>query len=66
MERCLCGREIKPDPVGWEYGCNPYPLAKEGKCCYECDRDRVPPARFELYRKRKAASAKVNKEKGGK
>ena len=37
---CLCGRECEN-----EWGNNPWPLAKKGVCCDECN-DRVTAARL--------------------
>ena len=62
---CLCGDPITPEPVtGWEYGCNPWPLAKRGKCCWVCDKYRVTPARHDLEIC-DAVRAKLNKERKG-
>lgn len=64
MKCCLCGKEITPDLVGWEHGCNPWPLAKDGRCCWKCDRDHVFPARLDLHRRRKQAKEDA-KDEGG-
>lgn len=39
----LCGKHI----VG--YGNNPFPLADEGKCCDECNKTKVIPARIKDF-----------------
>jgi hypothetical protein len=38
---CLCGMELK------DYGHNPWPLKKSGRCCEQCNWDKVIPARLE-------------------
>lgn len=44
-ERCIiCGKPI----VG--YGNNPWPLHKVGKCCDECNTNKVIPARLALIK----------------
>jgi len=45
---CLC----KESKQGW--GNNPYPLAEEGRCCDECNNNKVIPARIEAVRKGKS------------
>jgi hypothetical protein len=39
---CLCGG------LYHHHGCNPFPLAKEGRCCNACDNLKVTPARIEM------------------
>ena len=41
---CLCGREF------YGYGNNPWPAAKDGRCCDDCNADVVLPARVEMIR----------------
>ena len=65
MKCCICGDEITPDPVtGWRDGCNPWPLATDGVCCWKCDRDRVSPARVEMIRDNRERT-KLNAKNGG-
>lgn len=48
---CICLKEIDD-----EYGHNPYPVKEEGRCCTECNKTRVIPARLRediIWRKRK-------------
>lgn len=40
QECCICGKEFSG------YGNNPYPIAKRGQCCDECNFDVVLPARL--------------------
>ena len=45
---CFCGKLLQ----GAErYGNNPAPLAKEGRCCDECNFLKVIPTRIEAYRR---------------
>jgi len=52
MNCVICSEPIKPllDPttgaVVWEHGNNAEPI-KEGRCCDDCNRDKVIPRRFE-------------------
>lgn len=39
---CLCGKEKEG------YGNNPWPLAKTGRCCNNCNIYKVIPARLNL------------------
>lgn len=41
---CICGKEVE------EYGNNSWPI-KEGRCCNECNLNKVLPARIEMLRK---------------
>lgn len=43
---CICGKQFE-----W-YGCNPDPLGDPlvDRCCHECDRTKVQPARLRLWR----------------
>jgi len=40
---CICGKMIVDD-----FGCNPYPVKKRGRCCHECDGMIVIPTRIRL------------------
>ena len=52
MNCVICSEPIKPllDPttgvVVWEHGNNAEPI-KEGRCCDDCNREKVIPRRFE-------------------
>ena len=41
---CLCGKDAG------RYGNSPYPLLKEGRCCDECNFQKVIPARLHRYK----------------
>lgn len=43
---CLCGGSREG------FGNNPQPVVEEGRCCDECNRERVIPARIEEFRER--------------
>ena len=65
MKCVLCGEEITPEPItGWEYGCNPYPLADHGRCCHDCDTRRVFPARIAEYERNKRNHNKATPANG--
>ena len=56
-ETCiLCGKHIDG------YGNNPAPLADEGKCCDECNKTKVIPARMEALRGKKRMDEAVKDE----
>ena len=55
-ETCvLCGKHIEG------YGNNPAPLADEGKCCDECNKTKVIPARMKTLRGKKMNEAAEDK-----
>lgn len=39
---CICGGKIEKG------GCDPYPIAEEGRCCHACNWTVVIPKRIEL------------------
>ena len=56
-ETCiLCGKHIDG------YGNNPAPLADEGKCCDECNKTKVIPARMEALRDKKRVDKDIEDE----
>lgn len=57
-ETCiLCGKHIEG------YGNNPAPLADEGKCCDECNKTKVIPARMKTLRGKKMNEAAEDNNK---
>lgn len=42
---CLCGGKIEKG------GCDPYPIAEEGRCCHACNWTVVLPKRIELSKR---------------
>jgi len=52
---CLCGNPLTAWDNSRGMGNNPWPLAKEGRCCDDCNADYVLPARiidFETLQRR--------------
>jgi len=45
MKCCICGKEFEG------YGNNPWPIdeTEDARCCDDCNRKKVVPARFELH-----------------
>ena len=51
MKCCLCGKDIEAKGA-WTLGNNAQPLDK-GRCCDQCNTEKVIPVRIELIRKHK-------------
>ena len=49
---CLCNKEIKPNSRGWDGGNNAQPI-KDGKCCDNCNNNKVIPERLRRFAKTK-------------
>lgn len=41
----ICKLEIQPDANGWDGTNNAYPI-NDGRCCHDCNRAEVVPARI--------------------
>ena len=50
---CICKQQIKPNWHGWAGGNNAEPIDR-GRCCDDCDKRYVIPARLvEIYRQKR-------------
>ena len=49
MKCCLCKKEIPKEKSGWDEGNNAQPL-KDGRCCNECDTEKVVPERLRRWK----------------
>jgi hypothetical protein len=47
MKCSICEKEIPVKPYGWSEGHNAWPIT-EGRCCDQCNRERVIPARLRM------------------
>ena len=55
MKCVICGKEIS-NPYGFTLvGNNPYPVSDHGRCCDDCNMQRVIPARYAIIAEDKPA-----------
>ena len=56
----LCGVDIAPEE---RRGCNPWPVAHTGRCCYDFDKGKVLPARMGINGPAAVAFGKKRKKR---